>query len=224
MNSSSADAAHPLLEVRGARSSSVIVQRIPETHVQSFMDWQRGITAAAAEFPGYQATEIYPPLSAHEEWVIIVHFDNPRTLESWFTSPVRAEWLARLPCEVRDYRLKTLPGGFGPWFAGLDQDGTPLPHWKMALAVLFGLYPTAMVLTLYLWPYMQSFGLALAMLVSNAVSVCFLEWMGMPVLNRVLRPWFRANGKEGRTVSLIGLVVMTGILGALLVLFRWMKD
>src|SRR5215210_7299449 len=100
MNPPSPDATRPLLQVRGARASSVIVQRISPDSAEVFMEWQRGITAAAAEFPGYQTTEIYPPSGPQEEWVVIIHFDAPRTLQDWLDSPKRAEWVARLPCEI----------------------------------------------------------------------------------------------------------------------------
>jgi antibiotic biosynthesis monooxygenase (ABM) superfamily enzyme len=43
----------PLLEVRERRASSVIVQRIPLDAAEAFLEWQRGITATAALFPGF---------------------------------------------------------------------------------------------------------------------------------------------------------------------------
>src|SRR5258708_34721925 len=106
MNPSNPNSARPLLEVRGARASSVIVQRIPPASESVFMEWERGITAAAAEFPGYQTTEIYPPLGHQEEWVAIVHFDNQKALQDWVNSPKRAEWIAKLPPDAQDFQLK----------------------------------------------------------------------------------------------------------------------
>jgi antibiotic biosynthesis monooxygenase (ABM) superfamily enzyme len=217
---SPAPGARPALEVRGARASSVIVQRIDPGDVAVFMDWQRGISAAAAEFPGYQTTEIYPPLGHQKEWVVILHFDDQRTLQNWLDSPTRAEWIAKkLPRQVRDFRLRTLPSGFGPWFAGLTADGGPLPHWKMILTVLFGLYPTVMLLVIFLSPLTKRFGMSVAMLLSNAASVCFLEFVGTPVTRGLLRPWLRAGGQEGRRVSLIGSVLILAALGVMTALF-----
>src|SRR5262245_3125005 len=117
MNPSPPDA-RPLLEVRGSRASSVIVQRIPPDAAEVFLEWQRGIPAAAALFPGNQTTEIYPPSSQQKGWVVVFHFNDPTTLRAWLDSQQRAEWLAKLPREFRDFRLETLPSGFGAWFAG----------------------------------------------------------------------------------------------------------
>jgi antibiotic biosynthesis monooxygenase (ABM) superfamily enzyme len=220
MNPSSADATRPFLEVRGARSSSVIVQRIPSDAAEVFLEWQRGISAAAALFPGYQTTEIYPPLGSQEEWVIVIHFDDLKTLQDWLDSPKRAEWVAKIPCKIRDFRLKMVPAGFGAWFAGLTKDGGPLPHWKMALTVLFGLYPTVMLLHLFLSPHTQRFGPAVAILIGNVASVAFLEWLGTPFLiTPLLGPWLRASGKARRTRSAIGLILILGALALMTFLF-----
>lgn len=220
MNPSPPDASRPALEVRGARASSVIVQRIPPDATAVFMDWQRGITADVAKFPGYQTTEIYPPASPRErEWVIVIHFDTASHLQNWLDSPTRAEWLAKLPGEIHDFRLKMLPSGFGAWFADLD-DGRPLPHWKTALTVLVGLYPTVVLLTWFLSPHTQRFGMAVSLLIGNVASVSFLEWLVTPLLRPLLGPWLRANSKEGKVLTLVGLVLILGALGALTFLFQ----
>ncbi len=224
MNPEITDTTRPLLEVRGARASSVIVQRIPPNAADVFMAWQHGISEAVAKFPGYQTTEVYPPSGGKYEWVIVVHFDDARTLQGWLDSPQRAEWLAKLPRESRDFHLKLLPAGFGSWFAGLPDDSGPLPHWKMFLTVLLGLYPTVMLLTFFLSPHTERFGLAAAMLIGNAASVAFLEWLGMPVMSRLLGPWLRANGKETRVLSLVGLVLILAALGAMTFVFHLIKS
>jgi antibiotic biosynthesis monooxygenase (ABM) superfamily enzyme len=221
MNPSTSDEARPLLEVRDARASSVIVQRIDPGAVAVFMEWQRGITAAAAEFPGYQATEMYPPADQQDEWVVILHFDDSRTLQTWLDSPTRADWLAQRPPETGDYRLQTLPSGFGAWFAGLpDASGATLPpSWKIALSVLLPLYPTVMVLIILDVPPPGRFGLAVTMLISNVLSIAILQWAVTPALNVVLAPWLRANGRGGRRVTLVGLVLILATLGVMTALF-----
>lgn len=218
VDSSSRPADGPLI-VRGARASSVIVQRLAPDNADAFLDWQRGITEATAEFPGYHSTEIYPPSGADEqEWVVIIHFDNAQHLQSWLDSAKRVEWMAKLPCETRNYRLTTLPSGFGAWFAGLDDQGKPPPHWKVFLTVLFGLYPTVMLLTIFLAPHTSRFGIAVAFLISNICSVSFLEWLGMPVIRKLLGRWLKADGKNDPRTEVIGtlLIVWSLILMAYL--------
>src|SRR5262245_3392867 len=147
MNSASQEASS-VLEIRRGRASSVIVQRIGHEDAERFLEWQHGISAEAARFPGYQTTDLFPAANEQEEWLAIMHFADPQTLQAWLDSPQRVGWIAKLPCERRDFRLQMLPSGFGSWFAGMTEQGQRLPHWKAALTVLFGLYPTVMFLAI----------------------------------------------------------------------------
>jgi uncharacterized protein len=224
MDSSSHNTAALNVQAGGARASSVIVHRVPPDRVEQFLELQRGITEAAKAFPGYQATDVYPPAERQQsEWVVVIHFDGPETLQRWLDSPVRAEWIEKRRNELGDFRLKTLPTGFGAWFSDLvDGPEAAPPPWKIALSVLLALYPTVVVLALCVGPYLNPLGLAVSMLVSNALSVSILQWAVTPALNPLLRPWLRANDQHQRALSLGGLVTILLLLGGMAVLFRLM--
>jgi uncharacterized protein len=212
-----------MMEVRGMRASSVIVHRVHAESADRFMEWQRGITAAAEAFPGYIGTDLYPTTDLrHPDWVVVIHFDDPTALKRWLDSSVRSEWTAKLPSEIRAFRLQTLPTGFGPWFAELvrkQDDGIP-PSWKMALTVLLGLYPTVMLLSVLVGPYTSPLGLALSMLVGNALSVSILQWAVMPALDSLLGPWLRPKEGRGGLSSLQGLLLIILMLFVIALLFR----
>jgi antibiotic biosynthesis monooxygenase (ABM) superfamily enzyme len=213
------------LELRVCRASAVVLQRVPAASADWFMQWQRGIAAAAEGFAGYRGTDVYPPAdSQRDEWVVVIHFEDEKSMGEWLGSPVRAQWVEKLQAQSRHFELKALPGGFGPWFAGLARgpDEPAPPSWKMALTVLLGLYPTVMLLTLFPGPYTQRLGLAVAMLIGNALSVSILQWAVMPVLTgrRLLGPWLEANSAQQRVFSLGGLLLILGLLACLTLLFR----
>lgn len=211
------------MEVRVSRASAVVVQRVPAASADWFMEWQRGVSGAAEGFDGYRGTDVYPPADGQrDEWVVVIHFDDEKSLQEWLGSSVRAQWVEKLRAQVGDFELKALPGGFGPWFSGLahGSEETPPPSWKMALTVLLGLYPTVMVLTLFPGPYTEPLGLALAMLIGNALSVSILQWAVMPVLNIPLAPWFKANSDKQRALSVGGLFLILGLLVVMALLFR----
>lgn len=221
--SSSSDAPHPAMELRGRRASSVIVHRVPTESVDRFLEWQRGITQAAEGFAGYQATDVYPPADPRsQEWVVVIHFDDREALQRWLDSSVRAEWTAKLPSAFQDFHLKMLPTGFGPWFAGLvggPERALP-PSWKMALTVLLGLYPTVMLLTWLVGPHTAPLGLALSMLIGNALSVSILQWAVMPILNALLAPWLQVKADRSKALSVGGPFLILLLMGGLVVLFR----
>jgi uncharacterized protein len=221
---SSAPARDPLvpIDIAGSRVSTVVVQRVPADRVQNFLECQRGLTAAVEQFAGYRSTELYPPPDRQSEWVTVIHFDDNEALQNWLDSPVRAEWIKKLRDEIGDFQLKTLPSGFGAWFAGLETgpEGEPPPSWKIAMTVLLGLYPTVMVLALLVGPYLNFMGMAPSMLISNTLSVALTQWVVIPPLMYVLGPWLRANGPEKRLLSLGGLALIWLVLGGLAIVFR----
>ena len=210
------------MELRASGASSVIVHRVPPDGAERFLEWQRGISAATAGLPGYQATEVYPPVEGQQEWVVILHFANPDDLQRWLGSPLRAEWLAKLDGSAADFQVTTLPGGFGAWFTGrLGRPEEPVPPpWKMALSVLLGLYPTVMVLAIVVGPHTNRFGLAAAMLIGNAMSVSLLQWAVMPALQVVVGPWLRASGPRGTAITIRGAVLILLVLVGMMLLFR----
>jgi uncharacterized protein len=211
------------MDVHGARISTVVVQRVPANRVQRFLECQHGLTQAAEGFPGYRGTELYPPADdRQQEWVAVIHFADQGSLKRWIDSPERANWAKMLLDEIGSFQLKTLPSGFGAWFAGLEtgtKEETP-PSWKMALTVLLGLYPTVMLLAVFVGRYLDPLGMALSMLIANTLSVATCQWVVMPPLTKALGPWLHANAPENRIFSIGGLVLIWLLLGGLVVLFR----
>lgn len=210
------------MEVRVSKVSALVVQRVPPEKADWFLEWQRGVTAAAEAFGGFRGTDVYPPAPGQgDQWIAVIHFDEPESLEAWLGSPVRAEWVEKLRQTIGGFDLKVLSSGFGPWFACFaPESGTVPPSWKMALLVLLGLYPTVMALALFPGPWLSPLGLALSMLVGNALSISILQWAVMPFLNKRFAGWLTANGPDRRMVSAGGVAVILGLLAGLAFLFR----
>jgi antibiotic biosynthesis monooxygenase (ABM) superfamily enzyme len=208
--------------MRVSKATAVIVHRIPAGKVDWFLDWQRGVAAAVEAFPGYRGTEVYPPPGGREgEWVVLVNFGDEASLKAWVDSPVRGQWVDRLTAAIGGFDLQVPPGGFGAWFSRCMQGkGEAPPAWKMALVVLLGLYPTVMCLSLFPGPILSPLGLAVSMLVGNALSVAILQWGVMPVLNVLSAPWMAANAPEKKTFSRIGVGVILTILASLAAFFH----
>lgn len=210
------------METCVARASAAIVQHVPPAVEGEFKQWQRGVTESVEQFPGYQGTDLYPPIDGRcNDWVSVIHFDNDQSMQQWLDSPMRARWVANLRANVGDFELKTLTGGFSEWFSSLACSGKDSPaSWKMALTVLFGLYPIVMLLLIFVVPYTSVLGTAFSMLVGNALSVSTLQWIVMPALTRVLRPWLEARPDRQRLLSIAGLFVLVLLLVGMAVLFR----
>ncbi|MEW6348991.1 MAG: antibiotic biosynthesis monooxygenase [Thermodesulfobacteriota bacterium] len=210
------------MELRISKASAVVVQRIPAGLADWFMEWQNGVSGAAEGFAGYRGTDLYPPSDKAGEWVVVIHFEDEESLRGWLSSTVRAAWVEKLRAQVGDFELQAMPGGFGAWFAGLAHgpEGAAPSSWKMAISVLFGLYPTVMVLAIFPGPYLQPLGLAVAMLISNVLSVAILQWAVMPALNRLLASWLKAGARRQTALSVGGLLLILVLLAGLTLVFR----
>lgn len=197
------------------RESVVIVQPVPPEAHERFRLWQQGIINACEQFPGYISTDQYPPEPGSvDPWVIVLHFVDRESARRWIESPMRAEWIARLERSAQAHETTFVHGGLGAWFARRAGRAATPPGWKMVLTVLLGLYPTVMFLTWVVGPWTNGLGLAVAMLIGNALSVSLLQWLVMPVLNRVVSPWLTAEPQLNQR-NIVGTVLVLATLAAM---------
>lgn len=204
-----------------SRSSAVVVQRVPAAAVEGFLEWQRQTCRVAEDFAGYCGTDLFPPTEPSEEWVALVHFEDDEALNRWLESPERARRVEALRSMVGDFELKTLSGGFGAWFVRGERsaDEAP-PSWKMVLTVLLGLFPTVMLLTIFVGPLTAPLGLSASMLIGNALSVSILQWAVMPLLTKWLDPWLRTRVPTEPKAWRYATAGILLVLGGLTFLFR----
>ncbi len=111
--------------------------------------------------------------------------------------------------------LDQVRGGLTAWFGPKD-----LPGWKMVLTVLLGLFPTVMLITVAILPWLRSLPFPLALLVGNVLSVSMLQWVLMPRWNRWLGFWLQPTEQISPRDNLKGTVLIVGAIGAML-LFFW---
>jgi uncharacterized protein len=198
---------------RATRTSAAIVQKVPPSAIDWFVQWQQGISAAAARFPGYLGIDVYPPTDGQNtDWVTVLHFVDAKSLEHWINSPERADWTRQLSAKVGQFEVKRLRGGFTPWFNEAIDATETIPSWKMAMTVLVSLYPTMMLLTALLLPSLSALGFAASRLVGNAVSVALLQWVVVPAVKVPLRPWLEANSPDQRLLSWGGFAGLIALL------------
>jgi antibiotic biosynthesis monooxygenase (ABM) superfamily enzyme len=209
------------VEVRVCRASAVIVQRVPAAAAEWFLEWQRGVTACAEQFAGYRGTDVYPAANGDDTSVVVLHFEDEKALGKWLDSPARVEWVQKLRAHVGDFEVQKLPGGFGPWFVGLRRGPeAPPPGWRMVLTVLLGLYPTVALLSIFPGKYTASLGMAVSLLIGNALSVAMLQWAVMPVLTRLFDRWLHARADKQAGLVFGGVVLIVLLLAGLVILFR----
>lgn len=201
-----------------SKTSAAIVQPVPPGATELFVEWQRGITTAASNSVGYLGTDIYPPADGQStEWITVLHFEDHASLERWIDSDERKWWIGKLPAEVGAFEVKRIGSGFGPWFEKATLPGVEIPPWKMALTVALSLYPTLMLLNVFVMPWIEMTGYSYSRLIGNALSVVLLQWLVVPAVKVPLRRWLEANSPDDRTFSwsvgvgiVLGLIALAG--------------
>ncbi len=194
-------------------ASVIVTDSIAPERKDEYLRWVRGINRAAESFRGYRETNVFPPLRPDgREWITIIHFQTRPDLENWLESSVRAEWVDRFRRDFGDFALHRIQGGLTSWF-GQQR----LPGWKMALTVILALYPTVILITLVVMPWLRALPFALSMLIGNILSVTALQWILMPRLNRLLSFWLKPAAVIDRRSNVVGTVaVVAAILGTTL--------
>jgi antibiotic biosynthesis monooxygenase (ABM) superfamily enzyme len=198
----------------------VFTHRVAPEKVPAYLDWRRRAIAAQAHFPGYLATEFFEPHEKLDEWVDIVRYDSVRDLSDWMDSKERKDLLGELDGIVESMHAHRVTGLEG-WFSvnrGPGDAIVPPPAWKQALAVLFALYPTVMVLS-YLNPLMQNLSMAVQMFIGNILSVALLTWLVMPQVSRFLSFWLNGHDKNLKR-EVLGLCTVAAGLILFVLIFR----
>lgn len=199
----------------------MIVQRIREGCEQAYREWSSQINKACSEFPGFLDLEVFEPVpGVSENFVLVIRFATAAELEAWHSSPTCRKLVEEkkhfLESEVRHAPSSV----FGNWFSGSSEgsDREPSQPWKEALIVLLTLYPTVMLLTLYVTgPLLGEWPMSLSMYLGNFMTVSLLTWVLMPLATRSLSFWLKPPKGSGRANLLKGLFIVLG--GQLLMVY-----
>ncbi len=210
--------------------SAVISFSVPPDREPEFLAWQARVQAAEAEFKGFQRHRIERPIPGlHDDWIIILSFDNDANLNTWIGSPQRQALLE----EGRDFNseltVKRANYGFNFWFpASQPGDQTPTFIFKSNLIVLLVLYPVV-----FLWgyfissPFIDSRGVPfwLSLFIGNVASTQVLGWWIAPAAFKALDWWIRPDPGWKRNLLGYGLLaVLYGLSMALyagLIAWNW---
>jgi uncharacterized protein len=190
----------------------VVTHPVSPEYEAEFLDWQDRINGAAKKFPGFRGAELFRPVpGVQQDWTVVYRFASPKDLDRWLESDVEKE-LIRQADHFRASTTRKFDSSFGSWFSfGTDNafGGGP-PNWKTAFAVLVGLYPLVVLLTLFIgWIWHTD--LWKSLLLGNIMSVTLLTWVVMPVVTKGLRFWLSpAPGAPEPRTNVLGVAAAAG--------------
>jgi len=134
-----------------------------------------------------------PPGSDTREYGILRTFASETERDAFYESPMFKAWEERARMLTEGEPVYRQLHGLEAWFRS-PQD--PPPRWKMALATLLGVFPTAAILKLTLGAAIRHWPFILNSAVFNACIVALLTWVVMPLVSRALHGWLHSNEKK----------------------------
>jgi len=168
-----------------------VARRVRPGREAAYEAWVRGITSAAAGFPGHQGINVLrPSVATGGEYVLIYRYDSYAHARQWEESAERAQWLEQLgPLVAGEERRKRVTG-LEFWFdlPEVPAAARPSPH-KMALVLFVVVYVLVLGLNLALAPLLGGAPLWFRLLLVIGIQVLLMTYLVMPRVTRLLKPW-----------------------------------
>lgn len=183
----------------------------------AFQQWHQNIVKVQRDLGLLINEELYPPVPGlNPEWVTILSFKDRDSVDRWLSCPEREKLLEDLKPLVNDFTIEHIGTGLEGWFDLGGETKVEIPAWKQVLTVLFALYPTVMLLTLYVTPLVSSLGMNWSMLIGNLMSVAILTYFLMRYVSRALQWWTNPKVPSAKIDALgagaiIGLLMLMAI-------------
>ncbi len=127
-----------------------------------------------------------PPGSDTREHGILRTFANEAERDSFYESPMFKAWEERARTMTEGEPVYRQLHGLEAWFRAPHQ---PPPRWKMAAAILLGVYPTSLILAVTAGEFVQNWPFLSRSLVISVCMVTLLTWVVMPAVTRLLQGW-----------------------------------
>ena len=169
--------------------TAVVSRRPAPGREQELEDWARGIVAVAEQFEGHLDAQVYPAGPDRDDLVIAFSFASAEALSAWERSEERRAWVRRAEPLVAGPATSHALSGFESIFAAPLRTSSPPPRWKTAVVIATALYPASFVLTWLLAPRVADLPLWLRVLLTVALVVPWMTWLGVPGVSRLLRRW-----------------------------------
>ena len=171
--------------------TAVLSQLVRSGRESGYEEWLKGVSAAAAKFPGHCGVSIIRPKnSAHPEYVIILRFERYCDLKNWLESDIRKEWIERsrpLVQQPQDIQMLT---GLETWFNLPDKTLKPAPpNYKMAVVTWLGVQVITILISYFFTPFLSKLPFLLNLSLANALVVIGLTYLVMPGLTRLFYRW-----------------------------------
>jgi hypothetical protein len=176
----------------------VFARDVKPDRIEEFEEWINGISLAVRQFDGYQGMDVIRPSDhGHQEYVMILRFDEYHHMRMWMSSPEREKWVGRAGELTMGETYIQEAHGFEPWFTLPDhQHAAKAPaKYKMALLTMAAIYPLLLVVSTALNMIFPSWPRELVILLTVVLLVSLMTFYVMPWVTKGFRFWLYPEAK-----------------------------
>jgi uncharacterized protein len=209
-------------------ASAMISFNVAPEDEAAFLKWQGRVQAAEARFPGFRRHKLERPMpGVHDDWLVVLNFDNEGSLNGWLDSDERRALLAEGGRFGSGLNIRRSNYGFDFWFPAetkspADRHGI----FKSNLLILVVLYPLVFCWSHFVGSRLidqQGMPFWIVLFVGNLITTQLLGWWFAPVIVGLFRWWLPPGISLRRQLAgyaaTVGLYVLA--LGAAALLTAW---
>lgn len=188
--------------------ATAIVTDLKPGKEEEFFAWEAKIQSAQARRPGFRGSYLEPPTPERGGvWALVLRFDTPTALDSWFACDERKALLEEAQEFVKTSHVRKIPTSFPGWFPH-DEFGESPAIWKTAALVLLGLFPIVALEMLFLKPYLAGFRGPVRLFISLVGSVSGTTYITMPIFIKLFKWWLLPDKNRVSQINAIGVAVV----------------
>jgi antibiotic biosynthesis monooxygenase (ABM) superfamily enzyme len=165
----------------------------PQQHAK-FEQALTQVIAQAKAFVGYEGVQIIDPSTSgiHNEYLLIVRFDQEANYKKWEASPARNGWGQTLADMVQKQSVVSYHSGVNFWFNSSPSPQQTAPSkWKMAVLAWCAAFPLILLFNYILsWAY-PSLPLLLKMVFLSMAMITGMTYVIMPRLTHWFAFWLQ---------------------------------
>jgi uncharacterized protein len=168
--------------------TAVVSSRVKPGHMDDYRAVHAEIGGVMRSTEGFLRSELFEAVDGIQgDTVVVFSFDSRAHLDAWLHSGTRQALIARFDPLIEGPRHLNVVGGFAGWFTNVD---TPsVKRWKQTVAVLCGLFPTTLAITVVRSRIAPHLPLIPAVFAGNVVGSIAMSYLVMPKVTQALSKW-----------------------------------
>ena len=168
--------------------TAVISSRVRAGREEEYRQIHDEIATVMKTTEGFLQSELFEAVHGLQtDTIVVFSFDSQANLNAWLHSTIRQSLVARFDPLVEGERRMNVVGGFAGWFS--NTVSRPVARWKQSIAVVVGLFPTSLAITLIRNRLAPGLSLVPAILIGNIIGSFAMSYLVMPHVTKALANW-----------------------------------